>query len=211
MAAVVEAVRRCRCVRQVVVVDDGSHDDTGERASRAGARVVRLEPGGSKAHALAAGVAATDGEALLFVDADCLGLTPSHLDDICRPFLDRRAAMSFGTFDYGRRWNWLVPYFPPTSGQRIIPRWVFEAIPPHKLDGYTIEVMINEVLCEGRLPITARVMRGVGQRTKRDKLGRWRGARRTWWMFWRLNRLWFAVRPRTYWFYLRSLSVERSS
>ena len=32
--------------------------------------------------------------------------------------------------------------------------------------------MINEVIAEGRLPTTARIMRGVTHRTKRQKLGR---------------------------------------
>src|SRR5947208_17140122 len=117
-----------------------------------------------------AGVAATDADAILFVDGDCLNLTAAHLDEICGPFIEGRAAMSLGTFDYGS-WNWLVLRSPPTTGERIIPRWVFEAIPPEKLDGYTIEYIINSVIAERRLPVTARVMRGVTHRTKRDKLG----------------------------------------
>lgn len=209
VAAVVEALRATACVREVLVVDDGSADDTAERAVAAGAKVVRLDGAGSKAHAMAAGVAASDADAFLFCDADLLGLTPAHLDAICRPYVEGRAALSLGTFDYGPFWNRIVPYFPPTSGERIVPRWVFEAVPPAKLDGYTIEVMVNEVACEGRLPIVARVMTGVTHRTKRDKLGRRAGYRATWTMFWRLWSLWGVCRKRTYWFYLRQLTVER--
>ena len=50
--------------------------------------------------------------------------------------------MSVGWFDYGA-WNPLVLRLPPTTGERIVPRWVFEAIPPEKRDGYTIEIMIK--------------------------------------------------------------------
>lgn len=199
-------------MRRVIVVDDGSSDGTGELAAAAGASVVRREPGpdgeGSKAHAMAAGVAATDAEWILFVDGDLLGLTPRHLDDICRPAVEGRCAMSLGTFDYGI-WNPLVLLFPPTTGERIVPRWVFEAIPPQKLDGYTIEVMINEVIAEGRLTTVARVMRGVTHRTKRDKFGRLEGWKRTWRMFRDLWALWGVCRKRTYWFYLRDLTIER--
>ena len=83
-------------------------------------------------------------------------------------------------------------------------------IPPEKRDGYTIEIMINEVIAEGRLPTTARIMRGVTHRTKRQKLGRLEGYRRTWEMFWTLLSLPLGgvVRWRTYWFYLRGLTVE---
>jgi glycosyltransferase involved in cell wall biosynthesis len=208
VADVVGACRQCRYVREVIVVDDGSRDDTAERAAAAGAKVVRRESDGSKAHAMEAGVEASDAEAILFVDADCVGLTPEHLDQICEPFVDRRAVMSLGTFDYGI-WNRLVLRFPPTTGERIIPRWVFDAVHPDKREGYTIEIMLNEVIAEGRLPTTARVMKGVTHRTKRDKFGPVEGWRRTWRMFWDLVGLVRQVRLRTYWFYLRDLTVER--
>jgi glycosyltransferase involved in cell wall biosynthesis len=206
----VAAAKACRYVRDVIVVDDGSSDATALNAEAAGARVVRRpESGGSKAHAMEAGVAASDAPAILFVDADCTGLTSAHLDAICAPFVEGRAAMSLGAFDYGRFWNPMVLRWPPLSGERVIPRWVFEAIPPTKLDGYTIEVRINEVIAEGRLPTVARTMRGVSHRTKRVKHGRLEGIVRTWWMYRDLIALLFGeVRWRTYWFYLRGLTVE---
>jgi glycosyltransferase involved in cell wall biosynthesis len=210
VAANVAAALACRYVSEVVVVDDGSTDATAAHASAAGARVVaRGAPGdpGSKALAMEVGVAATTADAILFVDADCLGLTAAHLDAICAPVVERRAAMSMGMFDYG--WlNPLVLRFPAITGERIVPRWVFEAVPPHKRQGYLIEIMLNEVVCEGRLPTTARVMRGVSHRTKREKMGRWPGYQATWRMFWDLWALWGVCRKRTYWFYLRGLTIE---
>ena len=207
VAGVVAACRRCEYVREVIVVDDGSTDDTAERAGAAGAKVVRRESDGSKAHAMEAGVDASDADAILFVDADCVGLTSAHLDAICEPFVDRRAVMSIGIFDYGF-WNSLVLRFPPTTGERVIPRWVFEAVHPDDREGYTIEIMLNAVIAEGRLPTTARVMQGVTHRTKRDKFGPVEGWRRTWQMFWDLVGLVRQVRVRTYWFYLRDLTIE---
>jgi glycosyltransferase involved in cell wall biosynthesis len=205
---VVEACLACTYVREVIVVDDGSDDDTADRAAAAGAKVVRRESDGSKAHAMEAGVEATDADSILFVDADCVGLTSAHLDAICEPFVDRRAVMSLGTFDYGI-WNWFVLRFPPTTGERVVPRWVFEAVPPDEREGYTIELMLNSVIAEGRLPTTARVMRGVTHRTKRDKFGPVEGWRRTWEMFWDLVTLIRRnLRVRTYWFYLRDLTIE---
>jgi hypothetical protein len=86
---------------------------------------------------------------------------------------------------------------------------VFEAVPPDEREGYTIELMLNSVIAEGRLPTTARVMRGVTHRTKRDKFGPVEGWRRTWEMFWDLVTLIRRnLRVRTYWFYLRDLTIE---
>jgi glycosyltransferase involved in cell wall biosynthesis len=208
VADVVEACLGCAYVREVIVIDDGSTDDTAERAAAAGAKVIRRESDGSKAHAMETGVEATDADSILFVDADCVGLTSEHLEAICRPFVERRAVMSLGTFDYGL-WNWFVLRFPPTTGERIIPRWVFDAVHPDKREGYTIELMLNAVIGEGRLPTTARVMRGVTHRTKRDKFGPVEGWQRTWRMFWDLVGVLRQIRVRAYWFYLRDLTIER--
>ncbi len=214
VVANVAAALGCRHVREVIVVDDGSSDDTGELAAAAGAKVLRRDTAnglGSKALAMAMGVAASDAPALLFVDADCTGLTAAHLDDICEPFVAGRADMSVGAFDYGRFWNPQVRRWPPLSGERVVHRWVFEGVPPDKLDGYTIEVRLNEVVAEGRLRTSIRTMPGVFHRTKRDKLGRREGLRQTWQMYRALLALPLGggVRWRTYWFYLRGLTVEQ--
>ena len=211
VAAVVEACRECRSTREVIVVDDGSTDGTADAAAAAGAKVVRREGGGggSKAHALEAGVAASDADAFLFCDADLVGINAAHLDAICRPWLEGRAAMSVGWFDYGL-WNPVVLRLAPTTGERLVPRWVWDSVPPEKRRGYSIEIMLNEVIAEGHWPTTARILAGVNHRTKRVKYGRLHGYRETWRMFWHLLGLPMrgVVRWRTYPFYLRQLTVE---
>lgn len=211
VAANIDAARGCRYVRQVIVVDDGSTDATAEISRRHGAHVICC-PGstGSKAHAMRAGVDSTDATHILFVDADCTGLTSVHLDAVCEPVLAGRADMSLGAFDY--RWlNWLVLRLPPLSGERIVPKEIWKSIPEQKLRGYTIESRINEVVGVRRLRTSARTMVGVHHRTKRVKFGLVDGLRRTARMYVDLLSM---LRPvgdvtwRTYWYYLQGLSIE---
>ena len=213
VAGNVAAARACQYVREVIVVDDGSSDATAELARAAGAKVIQRDAEeGSKAHAMDDGIRASDADAFLFVDADCTDLTGAHLDAICEPFLAGRCDMSLGMFDYGRLWNRVVPRVHPLTGERIIPRWVWDAIPPHKLDGYTIEARINEVISERRLKTVARTMRGVFHRTKRVKHGRLEGVLRTLDMYREIiSMVWPIgdIRWRTYWFYVRGLTVEQ--
>lgn len=210
VAANVVAAAGCRHVREVIVVDDASRDGTGELAAAAGARVVRRDRGGSKAHAMETGVQASDATHILFVDADCTGLTSAHLDAICEPVLAGEAEMSLGAFDYFPGVNWLVLVLPPLSGERIIPRWVWDAIPPERLDGYTIESRIDQVIAEGRHRTTVRTMPGVSHRNKREKLGRLEGLKGTVRMYrdlFGLLRPWGDIPWRAYWWYLRGLTI----
>ena len=75
-------------VDRVVVVDDGSTDDTAERAHRAGATVVSLSTNWGKGDAVAHGVAAfADASVYLLVDADLAetaGRTVALLDPVAR-------------------------------------------------------------------------------------------------------------------------------
>ncbi len=66
---------------EVVVVDDGSCDGTGAEAVLAGARLVRLEHNLGKGAAVRAGVLASSGRCVAFIDAD-LAYPPALLADL---------------------------------------------------------------------------------------------------------------------------------
>ena len=212
VATSVTAALACAYVREVIVVDDGSVDRTADRAREAGAKVVeRPDSTGSKAHAMADGVAHSDADVFLFVDADLLGITSRHLDAICEPVLTGRVTMSVGLFDYGRFWNPQVRRWPPLSGERVVPRWVWDAVPPHQRDGYSIEMRLNHVVARHRCRTAVRTMTSVHHRNKRVKHGLIDGLRRTLAMYRELARVVWPlgdVSPRTYLHYLRALTVE---
>ena len=69
LPAALAALRGARLVREIIVVDGGSQDDTVAVARAAGAQVVAAPRG--RGPQLAAGAAAASGEWLLFLHADC--------------------------------------------------------------------------------------------------------------------------------------------
>jgi glycosyltransferase involved in cell wall biosynthesis len=93
---------------EVIVVDDGSTDDTANRATRSGARVVRLARNQGPAQARNAGVAAARGEIVVFTDSDCEP-TNSFLAALTAPLRDASIAATKGTYASNQRT--LVPRF----------------------------------------------------------------------------------------------------
>ena len=80
---------------EVIVVDNGSTDDTAGVARRCGARVV-LEPRRGYGHACAAGMAAASGEVLAFMDGDG-SFVPTELAMLLAPLQSNDADMVVGS------------------------------------------------------------------------------------------------------------------
>jgi len=205
------AVVRAACgsgAAGVVVVDDHSTDDTARVAADAGARVVRSGGRASKALALATGFAATTAPAVVFFDADILGAAPAHFDALATPVTGGGFAMSCGLVDYGLR-NALFLRLPPITGLRAVRREVFAAIGPERLNGFQIEIMINEVVARGGMRSTIQVLKGLAHRSKLQKLGPIRGLRANVSMTAELLHCLTFVPLWTYPSYLRHLTIQR--
>ncbi|MGH7786766.1 MAG: glycosyltransferase family 2 protein [Candidatus Binatia bacterium] len=73
-ATIAAVVQGCRAALpqavEILVVDDGSRDDTAARAEAAGARVLRLQPNRGKGEALRIAIDQSAGAVLVFLDAD---------------------------------------------------------------------------------------------------------------------------------------------
>lgn len=172
---VVDAARAALSVDEVIVVDNRSIDATALVAADRGARVISHHIGG-KGEAMAAGVAATDKEIIVFLDADLLGLRPEHIDRLVATVL-AGAAMSCGLFDRGRLLN---PVFlhvlPVLTGQRALRRDIFEQLPPSGARGYRVEAALNSMMKERGLPVTTFVCDGLWHRQKEEKFSTpWKG------------------------------------
>ncbi len=76
-------------VDEVIVVNDHSSDDTHAVAARHGARVVELTGVTGKGAALRAGLAASRGDVVVFLDADVLNPSVDYVARMVQPLLER--------------------------------------------------------------------------------------------------------------------------
>jgi glucosyl-3-phosphoglycerate synthase len=148
-------------VDEVIVLDDGSTDDTAAQAIDAGARVVERDvAGGGKGQAMAAALAASSGDMVVFLDADVANTTPAFVSGMLGPLLffdDVTLVKGFydrplhGDPTGGGRVTELVArpvlqlLFPalcdvrqPLAGETAAHRWVFEKV--DFADGYGVEI-----------------------------------------------------------------------
>ena len=153
IAETVRATKAIEQVSEVVVVDDGSTDQTAAFAERAGAqRVVRLTRNRGKGAALQRGLSEITGNVVLLLDAD-LGASAREGEKLLAPVLSGEADLTIATFapqassrgfglvvKLARYGIWLLTgarIQSPLSGQRAARREVFERI--GFADGFAVE------------------------------------------------------------------------
>lgn len=189
--AVVDTVARLSVVGLVddlVVIDDGSTDDTSLEAAAAGAVVVPSAHGPGKGQALTAALAATDTEILVFLDADVTNFSASFVTRLVASLLDDPQAQLVkaryrrpldGLPDEGGRVTELLArpllrrFFPPLAaiaqplaGESALRRTALD--PLTLADGYGIEIglLIDIYLRHG---LAAIAEADLGQRVHRNR------------------------------------------
>lgn len=173
VATVIRPVLASGVFRRVVVVDDGSTDDTAAIASNAGASVMRLWPNRRKGGAMFAALQATDADAVAFFDADLVGLTADHVRALVAPVVTGGAAMAVGMRDHGPVWTQLQAGIPPLTGERVVTRDVWERVPDSFWNGFRVEMGLNAA-ARGR-KVVAVPLTGMTITPKWGKVGIKRG------------------------------------
>ena len=145
ITAVLDAVTAAAFVGEVIVVDDGSQDRTAEVASASpGVVVLRMPRNLGKAAAMAHGARRAAHEVVIFLDADLVNLTSTHVDDLVAPVLHGEADMTVGQFWSGSplvtAW---MRFCPAISGQRAMRADDFLAVPDVASSGFGVEVVVT--------------------------------------------------------------------
>lgn len=157
---------------EVLVVSDGSTDDTVEIARSLGLRTIHLRQNQGKGRAMEIGVAHTDAEVLLFVDADILNLTVDLIQRLIEPVLSGRSDMNVGIRHRGRPLNAIQDRTGPLlSGIRCLRREIFEAVPDSHLEGFAVETGLNWACRQLGCRTTTTVMYNLKHLVKEKKRG----------------------------------------
>ncbi|MBP7162766.1 MAG: glycosyltransferase family 2 protein [Candidatus Omnitrophica bacterium] len=93
-------------VKEVIVIDDGSMDETGERVRAAGVSCVRQNNAGP-AQARNKGAALAAGDVICFTDADCIP-HPNWVRSLLRHFSDPAVGAVMGSYGIANPQSWLA-------------------------------------------------------------------------------------------------------
>lgn len=174
IVGVLQAVKGASIPSEIIVVDDGSADETTAAASTVpGVKVLTLPKNVGKGGAMAAGVAATKAEIVMFVDADLQGLESHHVDQIAAPMVRNECDMCVGVFRGGKKIgsNAAMVVTPFLSGQRAMKRELFESIPHIAEVRFGVEIEITEAVRKKRAKVKRVSLKGVSNCFKEEKMG----------------------------------------
>lgn len=178
IAIVLEAIEETGLIDEIVVVNDGSTDRTAEVVKQFPEVIlINKKENKGKGSALMIGMENTDGDILVFIDADLIGFTSEHVESLVRPLLhDRDLVMTVGKFAGGRlRTDLSQSLVPFISGQRALRRSFLNGI-DFSDTGFGVEIALTRHAKEKNAKVEEVIMNDVSHVMKEEKLGLAKGA-----------------------------------
>jgi len=176
IGGVLTAINRHPDLHQVIVIDDGSTDDTAAVAARHEVTVLRTPGNLGKTAALAFGLGHVTSTHVLLLDADLIGLTAEDVTRLVEPVKEGRALSSVSLRGNAPR-LWRLIGLDYISGERALP---MDLLQPHvatfnTLPKFGFEVFLNGLLIAQKRPIAVVRWPHVASPSKASKQGLWRG------------------------------------
>lgn len=171
IARVIKIIRSSPLVREIIVVDDGSTDNTSAIAVHSGSRVITLPRNSGKGYAMQVGIKETKSEVILFCDGDMYGFSETSIKNMVSPIIEGKEDMVIGIRPVISSIQHIFPFLAPISGFRAIKKTLWSEIPPKFISGYQIELAINFVAKRNGWHVAHFEVPGLKHSVKETKLG----------------------------------------
>lgn len=128
---------------EVIVVDDGSTDNTPYVVSHYNVKYVRNERNMGKGYAMDRGVSVAEGDIIFFCDADIKGITHEIIDEIVQPVVRGEIDMFVACRD---RIAHRLPFserFNPLAGERALKKELWKKLPGFYKKNFRVETGLN--------------------------------------------------------------------
>jgi hypothetical protein len=212
IAAVLAAASAHPLLNEVIVVNDGSTDNTAEIVKCfTSVKLISYPVNRGKSFAVASGVAAAQNDVLMLLDADLTGLAAEHITALAAPVLSGEADVSLSL-----RQNSLLIFraigLDFVSGERVIRKEILSEVLEeiHGLPRFGIEVFMNRQIIARQLSIAVTHWPRVAQSRKTEKLGFWKGIRAEWRMIADLLQVAYPLMLISQTYHLLSLRADRN-
>jgi glycosyltransferase involved in cell wall biosynthesis len=142
-------------ISEILVVDDGSRDDTAEIVRTfASIRLIVHETNKGKTEALYTGITSAAHNLLLLVDADLIGLTAENITDLIAPVADKRVDVSISMRKNSPLIDRLLG-IDQISGERVFYKQLLEGYIDEllKLPPFGFETFFNEIIIKKQVHI----------------------------------------------------------
>ena len=184
---VLEVLEKVSLIKTIIVVSDGSTDNTVDVARNYNVEVVELEENRGKGGALIAGLENFRADVVLFLDADLIGLTVEHVHNLLEPVLEGGVDMTIGIFEKGRFATDLAQRMvPKLSGQRALKFSLLEQIADIDISRFGVEVALNRFMESSGIEVQEVILSDMSHVMKEEKLGVWKGMAARMKMYWEI-------------------------
>ena len=151
---VLKPLRQVPAIKEIIVMSDGSSDETAQLVRDfGGAKVIELPKNVGKTRAVIRGVAEAEHSTILFCDADLINLKDHHVSDLIAKYSE---GFDMVIMDKGSQpWIFrnLLKSAPAVSGTRMLDKNHFYEVPFKETDRFQFEIRINDHFLEKGLSI----------------------------------------------------------
>ena len=143
---VIEPAKEASVLGEIIVVDDGSYDQTSEVALSYSVPVVEHPINLGKGEAMQTGVTLArelGAKTLLFLDADLHGLRSDHIEMLVNPVRYHEAIMTIGILERSLIQRSVLRHWGALSGQRAMTLNFWDQLTAPERHGFRVEASLN--------------------------------------------------------------------